>query len=223
MTLQMRGEIQALLPAGVVAAELLTFSDAGQLFVEEEQAVLRAVESRRQEFRAGRDCARRALSQLGYSGAVLPIRPDRTVEWPPGIVGSITHTRDYAAAVAARSCDWGGVGIDAEVRSGVDDPKLWRYITTPEEFAWLGTLGDRAAAYATLLFSAKEAFYKAQYCLTARWLNFGDGQFHLTESGFEIELMVDLPRVGSRGSRLNGRHCEDEARVVTLVALLPNQ
>ena len=67
-----------------------------------------------------------------------------------------------------------------------------------------------------MLFSAKEAFYKAQYCLTARWLKFGDGQFHLTKSGFAIELIVDLPGVRSRGSRLNGRYCEDEARVVTL-------
>ncbi|HZP44660.1 MAG TPA: 4'-phosphopantetheinyl transferase superfamily protein [Candidatus Binataceae bacterium] len=182
-------------------------------------AVATAAESRRLEFRAGRDCARRALLELNYPIQPLRRRADRTVEWPEGVVGSVTHTRDYAAAVVARSCDWGGIGIDAELSDGANDPKLWRLIATPEEITWVAAQGERAAFSATLLFSAKEAFYKAQYCLTARWVNFDEARFHLTPGGFEIELLIDLPRVGKRGSRLSGSYCEDEARIVTFLAL----
>ena len=222
MNSQLRAHVRALLPAAVAGAELLSFVDAGQLFVEEEAAIVKAVTSRRLEFRAGRDCARRALNQLGYSSQALPRRGDRTVEWPTGLVGSVTHTRDYGAAVVARSCDWGGVGIDAELKAGVDDPRLWQVIATPDEIAWLSSKGERAVAYATLLFSAKEAFYKAQYCLTAQWVNFDEARFHLSGTGFEIELLIDLPGVGKRGSHVTGSYCEDEPRILTLVALPPS-
>jgi enterobactin synthetase component D len=214
-----RSSIRGLLPPRTAGAELLDFSAADQLLADEEAAIASAAPSRRLEFRAGRHCSRQALTLLGYPAQALPRRADRSVEWPLGIVGSVTHTHGYAAAVVARSADWRGIGIDAELRNGAEDPKLWPLIATAEEIAWLASKEGDLATYATLLFSAKEAFYKAQYCLTQQLLNFNEARFHLAETGFEIELLIDLREVGRRGSRIRGSYCFDGARVLTLVAL----
>jgi 4'-phosphopantetheinyl transferase EntD len=39
---------------------------------------------------------------------------DRTPVWPDGVVGSITHTGDFAAAAVAWAADIAGLGIDSE-------------------------------------------------------------------------------------------------------------
>ena len=44
--------------------------------------------------------------------------------WPAGLVGSITHTQGYAAALAARAGDFAGLGVDAERIGGVTED-LW--------------------------------------------------------------------------------------------------
>ena len=66
------------------------------------------------------------------------------------------------------------VGLDTEV-AGAAKERLWPGICAPAELTWLDALprAERAAAV-TLIFSAKEAFYKCQYPLTGDWLNFHD-------------------------------------------------
>jgi len=216
----MRDEIRLLLPQNVEGEESLDLTRAGPLYSEEEAAVEHAVERRRSEFRAGRDCARRALRHLGCENRALPARSDRTVMWPEGVVGSITHTDDYAAAVVARVRHWPGLGIDAESRYRAGR-ELWPLIASEDEIEWFGAAGDTRLAIdrATLLFSAKESFYKAQYCITAKWVDFDEVRFRATLRGFEIELLTDLAGVGHRGRRFAGVFHEDAMRVVTLVAL----
>src|SRR5258706_16095138 len=52
--------------------------------------------------------------------------------------------------------------------------ELWRSICTPSETAWLGSLPDsERLAAATLIFSAKEAFYKCQFALTQERIEIG--------------------------------------------------
>ena len=69
----------------------------------EEEACLEGVSaSRKREFRAGRLCARNALRLLGAE--CVPIIPSeqRGPTWPEGVIGSISHTREYCAAVVGR-------------------------------------------------------------------------------------------------------------------------
>jgi 4'-phosphopantetheinyl transferase EntD len=52
---------------------------------------------------------------------------------------------------------------------------LWSQILLPLELDWLESLPVSVQAnIATLLFSAKEAFYKCQYEVTQQWLEFRD-------------------------------------------------
>ena len=56
--------------------------------------VKKAVEKRRREFSAGRTCARQALRELGCADAPIVQDQNGAPLWPPGIVGSITHSND---------------------------------------------------------------------------------------------------------------------------------
>jgi 4'-phosphopantetheinyl transferase EntD len=164
----------ALFPEGVAAAELRGPGEASRLMPEEARSVERAVPKRIQEFAAGRQCARRALAELGYVDVPIPVAPDRQPLWPPGVVGSITHTAGLGAAVVAEGACLAALGVDTEL-SGAVKPELWQTICVADESAWINALapGERAAAV-TLLFSAKEAFYKCQYPLMGERLGFSD-------------------------------------------------
>jgi 4'-phosphopantetheinyl transferase EntD len=66
------------------------------------------------------------------------------------------------------------IGLDTEI-VGAPTPDIWPTISRGEELAWVQSLpaGERPAAI-TLLFAAKEAFYKCQYPLVGEWLDFHD-------------------------------------------------
>jgi 4'-phosphopantetheinyl transferase EntD len=164
----------ALFPAGVIAAELREPGQASCLKPEELRSIERAVPKRIGEFAAGRQCARRALAEMGFVDALIPVAADRQPVWPPGVVGSITHTAGLCAAVVASETRMAAVGVDTELASAVK-PDLWETICVAEESAWIGALAppERAAAVA-MLFSAKEAFYKCQFPLVGERLNFDD-------------------------------------------------
>lgn len=166
--------MQRLLPAGVIAVEHWGLGREQDLLPEEARYVEKAVVKRRLEFAAGRRCARLALAGLGVTpGPILP-GEDRAPRWPSGIIGSITHSGAYCAAAVGWTAQFRGIGIDAE-QLGAVDPSLWPTICSAGELAWLRVQPEEErAALATKFFCAKEAFYKCQYTVTGRWLDFHD-------------------------------------------------
>jgi len=163
-----------LFPAGAVAAELREPGCPALLLPAEAQFLGKALRKRAQEFAAGRVCARRLLAEFGIRDFPLAVAEDRQPLWPDGIVGSITHTTGFCAAVVAQKNRLAAIGLDCEIAAGVK-PELWSAICTPDESLWLSSLpeSERKPA-ATLIFSAKEAFYKCQYPLTRERLRFHD-------------------------------------------------
>jgi 4'-phosphopantetheinyl transferase EntD len=166
--------LAGLFPPGVVGAELRLAGDPPQLSFDEVQHLGRAVPKRVQEFAAGRFCARRALAELGFVGYPLSMNADRRPRWPASVVGSITHTDGICGAVVAERGRFRAIGLDMEIVGRVT-PEIWRYICTPEETTWLSALREpEQSRCATLIFSAKETFYKCQYGVTRQWLEFDD-------------------------------------------------
>jgi 4'-phosphopantetheinyl transferase EntD len=175
------------------------------LYPEEADFVRNAVEKRRLEFAAGRLCARHALAELDVRDFPLRVGEKRFPRWPEGIVGSITHTRGYCAAVAARRSHYEGIGIDVEGRGRLER-KLEAHICTAAERRWLdGLPPSERQDMATVIFSAKEAFYKSQYCLTRSWLGFRDASIEVVGDRFEIALHKPLPLFSERDAPLLGR------------------
>jgi 4'-phosphopantetheinyl transferase EntD len=167
-------EVSGLFPSGVIAAELTVAAPRELLTSAEKQLMARCAEKRIQDFAAGRACAHRALHELGILEFSLLAGEHREPLWPAGIIGSITHTRGYAAAVVARQRDLKSVGLDCEVIESVDED-LWSRICTPSEIERLAQLPPAGRnRQAALIFAAKEAFYKCQFPLTRAWVGFED-------------------------------------------------
>ncbi len=136
-----------------------------------------------QEFAAGRLCARALLAEFGIFDFPIEVGDARQPLWPDALVGSITHTAGFCAAVLAEKSRLAAIGIDSEVAASVK-PELWPSICTLEEILWLNSLAEDArVGAATLIFSAKEAFYKCQFPLTHERLSFHDARVQLPAFG----------------------------------------
>lgn len=173
------------------------------LLPEEQPYAERAVPRRRQELAVGRYLARRLLAERGVPWGPLLRREDRTVIWPEGFTGSISHTKDICVAAVARSSDVPNLGVDVEASlvSAAIQPKILR----PEEQAELTGLDPTTLARrATGVFSAKEAFYKAQYTRTATFLGFMDVRLIREPSTHRVTVRVVRPDSPLLGLELSG-------------------
>lgn len=129
-------------------------------------SIARSVRKRRAEFFHGRLCARAALAVLAAPDAQVGIGAGREPLWPAGTMGSISHTRALAAAVALPAAQGNGIGIDLELAGHGGALGAARdFIVCAAELAYLrGAAGGfDLDLLLTLVFSAKESFFKATY------------------------------------------------------------
>ena len=188
----------------------------------EEPFIEAAVPSRQREFRAGRACARGALRALGVAPGAIPVGSDRAPIWPAGVVGSITHTRGYCAAVVGLREDFGGLGIDAECRDAVGANHVPDVCTT-EEIRWIEATGSTAVDWSALLFSAKESLYKALHpMLGGVILDFHDASVPRPPRDGSFWIQVAAARRPAGVSRLlRGSYLLTEIHVITGLGLSP--
>ena len=217
--------IATMFPAGVAAFEAHGPCSTDVLFDTERACIAHAVETRAREFAAGRACARAALSRLGLPPEPIPAGPDRAPIWPPGFAGSISHTQGYCVAVAGHVQKEQGksgflaLGVDVE-QAGQVHPELWPQVMREEEIAWLCTLSEaERAVSAALIFSAKEAFYKAQYALTQAWVDFDDAAVELVAGSFVLHVRNDTLPIARHARSFKGRFWVCAEHVVTGLAI----
>ena len=210
-----------------VAVEEIRLSDEiPDLHPLEAAQVAGAVARRREEFAAGRHCARRALARIGVENFVLRNGPDRAPLWPLGVVGAITHTgrspgAGYCGVVVGRAKDVLTVGLDAEEAIPLDR-SLWSYVLTEKEHRWLESCAPAAAgSLAKTVFSAKECFYKAQFLLSRQFLRFHDVEIamDIDSSRFEARLTSDAPK-GLPLAECGGRILSRAELVLTGIAIV---
>lgn len=100
---------------------------------------------------------------------------DRSPSWPKGYVGSISHSRNWIVAAAARHDWWKSIGIDSEPITTCQRAAFLKdQIGHSVEWQLLDSARLSLPAAFTLLFSAKEAFYKCWYPLRQRFVDFLD-------------------------------------------------
>ncbi|MEO6601863.1 MAG: 4'-phosphopantetheinyl transferase superfamily protein [Polyangiaceae bacterium] len=188
---------------------------APELLAPELPLIARAAEKRRREFAKGRQCARAALDRIGIHGFALLAGPQREPLWPPGVVGSITHVDCLCAVAVGPRERYNGVGIDVEY-ARILDAAITERIVFPAD--------NVSAAFAALalapalIFSAKEAFYKCQFCVSEQFLNFHDVAIDIASDGtFSAELRVDAGPLARR-TRANGRWREHAGLFFTAIS-----
>lgn len=128
--------------------------------------------SRRLSFASGRHCVRFVQKTLGLQQAPLG-REGRVPVWPKDWVGSISHSNQVAVAVMSKSVR--GIGVDIE-HLGRVARKLWPSVFTLEEQSWLAYAPEFCA---DVMFSAKEAGYKAVFPLQRKFIGFHEAQVEL--------------------------------------------
>jgi len=217
--------IEKLLPHGVAAVEAFEDVPGEPGFPGEESLIANAVEVRRREFITARRCAREALARLGYAAAPIRSGPRREPLWPAGLVGSITHTTGYRAAAVAAQSVLASIGIDTEQNERLPDG-VEEAITVAGEPEMLAALSRAypATHWGRLLFSAKEAVYKAWYPLTDRRLGFEDARLAIDPAGtFAAKLLVDGARTdgGPPLVELHGRFVVADGFIATAVTVPP--
>ncbi len=204
--------IEAILPAAASVAEARDDEAAVALFPAEEELIAGAVERRRREFASGRDCAHRALAGLGLEPGPVGAGAGGEPLWPKGVVGSIAHCHGYRGCAVARTAELRALGIDAEPHQPLSE-RLVERLATPAERERLATLAkvEPTVHWDRILFSAKEAAYKAWAPLAGRELGFA-------------EIAVDVSErrtfVARRGAEMAaGRWLVADGLLLTAVAL----
>jgi len=218
--------LQGLFSDRVVTREgPLAGGDTRALAASELACVARAVPERRAEFAAVRALARSALEALGVVDFALVNDASGAPQWPAHVVGSITHTRraggDFGAVVAASAGLVRALGLDAEADAALNE-ELWPAVLCDEERAALAAVArsDRARA-ATLMFSAKECYYKCQFSLTRQFLDFSAAAVVLDRARGTFDVVV-RQRAGHafrEGDVLPGRFVWRSGLVLTAIEL----
>ena len=182
-------------------------------FGDEAAHMTRAFPSRRNEFAAGRAASRLAMAGLGIAPCAIPAAPDRSPIWPEGIRGSISHSDTLcAAAVTDADCF---LGLDLELNTDLS-PGLLSTVCSDTEIARIA--GADHLRLAKLIFSAKEAAYKAQYPLSRELFGFDHMEVVLDLGTLSFEAIFVQPAGPiSEGVRLHGRFDAVDGHLVTAV------
>lgn len=181
----------------------------------------RASVKRTREFASGRAAACLALKQLGFDSPPPVLAGGRREPlWPEGVVGSITHCEPWTIVVTARRSIALAIGIDLESSRRIHTDDIAALICDSTERNWVTEEGDYRERL-TMVFSAKEAAFKAFYPLCKRFIDFKE--IRLTwipeQSGFRGELLTALNQGFSPGFKFKAGCSRNGDLVLTYVVL----
>lgn len=209
-----------LLPAGVVLRAGAILPDEPPAHPKEEAALAGATaESRIREHRAGRRFAREALRVAGVPNDPLLNGPDGAPLWPEGWLGSITHGREAAAAAVARTADVAALGIDLERVDRVKERLRKMVLSETEALALQKDWRGNEDRFTALVFSAKEAFFKAQWPVCRSHPAWKDVVISAMPNAPEFSVSAPGPST-PEGLHWLGRHAFHQGHVLTAVWLV---
>jgi 4'-phosphopantetheinyl transferase EntD len=154
----------------------------------------KATEKRRTEFFLGRLAASRALQAIGVTPRPVLKAKSREPLWQEGFVGAITHKADTACAVVAPKDMACGVGVDLESLHPPVRFSIATKVCTDREQAWLAEAPDEKDKRLKMIFSAKEAGFKAFFPIQQIYLGYQDAELSWSE---ETRNFVGVLRKGA--------------------------
>ena len=204
-TSQLARAIEAMsVPGILVDHRLIADGDELALLPAEVAAFAGSVLKVRRASGAARIVARMLLSRFGREPYAIPKSTAGMPVWPEGIVGSLAHDAKVAIAAMAAQPEFQSVGIDIEPAEPLA-PDLLGIVATAKERDRI----DDDPFRGRLLFSIKEAIYKAVYPLDRTFLDHHD---------VEVSL-ADGTAVVRNGRVVRFRHCA--ATHIVALAFIP--
>jgi 4'-phosphopantetheinyl transferase EntD len=156
-------------PGILIDHRLIADGDEFALSPEELGASASSVAKVRRASGAARIVARELLLCLGQTQQAIPKSASGVPIWPDGIVGSLAHESKVAIAAMANLRDFSSLGIDIEPAQALD-PDLLDLVVTAQERQKIHDDPCRGR----LLFTVKEAVYKAVYPFDGTFLDHQD-------------------------------------------------
>ena len=114
-------------------------------------------------------CVQELLKQEGLPRTILGWQDNGSRKWPTGYVGSVSHKGTKVAAVLAASNQLRSVGIDIELRSGSSELSGIPGLSVAD-----GTTISQQVDSEVIVFSVKEAIFKAANLVARRQLDFDE-------------------------------------------------
>lgn len=159
--------------------------------------------TRRRSYLLGRAAAHRALEGLGQTTdrSVL-VGPRREPIFPPGIIGSLTHSNGWALAAVAHRAAAQAVGIDLQLVKSLPYD-ISSKVCTASELEWCNSNTEERQLRVLQIFSAKESVYKALAPIVGRYFGFSAAEltWNNTHGNFSGVLLEDLGSGYNRGWR----------------------
>jgi 4'-phosphopantetheinyl transferase EntD len=146
----------------------------------QEMALLspKAVKKRRDEFFLGRAACNSALKSIGIKnpGPVLKGSSNEPL-WPKGIIGALSHCPGIAVCAVCHDDAFKGLGVDIEELAGDMPQDVIKLVCTNKEMEWV-----RGELYKMkMIFSAKEAAFKAFFPSVKMYMDFKDAELKWNE------------------------------------------
>lgn len=136
--------------------------------------IVQSVSKRQAEFFAGRLCARAAIEALDMPRTQIEPGVLGAPTWPAGLIGSISHTSTLSVALVLSESQCCGVGIDMEIVPDRDGLEALHAVALNVAERQLIARANPFTEdiLTTLIFSAKESFFKATSAQVGRFFDF---------------------------------------------------
>ena len=166
------------LPRVAIDHRIIAEGDEQALLAEERSAFATSVTKVQRASGAARIVARELMRRAGVAPLPVVKSTGGMPIWPDGIVGSLAHDATVAVAALARRADYLSVGVDIEPAEPLASDLL-EMVATPTERAATHNAPFQGQLQGRLLFSIKEAVYKAAYPLDRVFLDHHDVEVDL--------------------------------------------
>jgi 4'-phosphopantetheinyl transferase EntD len=184
-------------PRVLIDHRLIAEGDEQALFAEERGAFAGSVIKVQRASGAARIVARELMRRAGVAPHPVVKSAGGMPAWPDGIVGSLAHDATVAVAALAKRADYLSVGVDIEPAEPLASD-LMEMVATPAERA----ATQNAPLRGRLLFSIKEAVYKAAYPLDRVFLDHHDVEVDLAARTAAIRNGRTVPFVYAHTSHI---------------------
>jgi enterobactin synthetase component D len=179
-----------------------------------------AAPKRKAEHFAGRYLCKELLVAQGLPFTV-PVGHSRAPVWPAGWTGSITHIAGMAISCLSRQADVALLGIDVEnwINPGIADD-IAHAVIDQDERQLLANSWPFSESL-SLVFSAKESFFKAAFPLVGRYFDFNCVRMvdiDYTAQRFSLQVVKPLAPALPLGRIVRGSFLRDVETIFTVVA-----
>ncbi|ALM92276.1 4'-phosphopantetheinyl transferase superfamily protein [Alteromonas stellipolaris] len=151
-----------------------------------------AVYKRQAEFLAGRYAAQQALKHINVPDKQVGRSIERAPVWPPGTIGSISHSDSIAICISSIRQKHIALGVDIEpiMSLGVAND-VHRLVMSNNERKYFNTLAMNESEAVTFVYSAKESLFKAIFQFIPQYLDFSASEIvHVDERNAHFNIVI---------------------------------